>query len=350
MSEREAAIIFPLLEPFPANAAHEEAEHLHNVTAKAVRSKRIGQMVAATLIGLTPPAVIVSLYTHNRWLQTADEPGDMVEDVSGCPTFSQPTIEQKAPKTPAALGQQLHLELSSLAVELGQKDTRSAAENFHAKDFELVESIKQWAEVLRYEQVDFTSQYSGVRIHIFSDTDNAFEIIDTSAFDELMHAGMSRDMNFKHAGLQAFSDCMYRRFIDPSGPRELEGRDLNVFIPSDYGVCFKNGVIQFKPKQAEKTYCESVGWTKTDLTFALPPFIDSSFDWSVIMATDHTKADAESQLSERIIHELSGHYFLQLAGQVFKWDPNEMAADEITKEVMQQLYSDQPPTAIAFSS
>ena len=140
--------------------------------------------------------------------------------------------------------------------------------------------------------------------------------------------------------MQEFADCMRWRFVDPQGPRELEGVTIHLYIVSDRGVCFKNGIIQDKPKQNATEFCDSVGATKAGIVFAFPPFLNEKADWSVIMATAEEKESAERQISRRLLHELSGHYLLQRAGQEFAWDLNESAAQEYEEQAIRQLYPD----------
>ena len=121
------------------------------------------------------------------------------------------------------------------------KNTRSAAENFKARSFDITEAAREWMDIFRNKQQTFVSEYSGAIFHLYSDKPNAFKHFDAEAFDTAAHIILDPSISHAHIAIKEFADCMRHRFIDPNGPRELEGKHINIYIPSTYGLCWVNG-------------------------------------------------------------------------------------------------------------
>jgi hypothetical protein len=335
---------FEQIPPFPDMPSEHEVDHLQRVTEPAMRRRSLRSLLISTALVATPPVMAGVSISQNEWLFSDDTAGAMIGNVPNCPEFTQ--ITERSEDGSIQFNNQAggtysdELKLATLLTEIEHTNTVSAAENFDAKKFELSTVITQWAEVLRHKQLTFTSEISGLHFAIYSDRSDAFDSIDTSSIDKLTHAILDPAIHYPHVGMQEFADCMRWRFVDPQGPRELEGVTIHLYIVSDRGVCFKNGIIQDKPKQNATEFCDSVGATKAGIVFAFPPFLNEKADWSVIMATAEEKESAERQISRRLLHELSGHYLLQRAGQEFAWDLNESAAQEYEEQAIRQLYPD----------
>lgn len=328
---------------FPESQRIVEQDHLKRVAAPASRRQLVRNIMIASSLVATPPTIALASVAQNEWLFTGDSEGTIIEDVDGCEPFTKSDVLEDGSIVFEAGSNGMYsdqMKLATLLVELEHKKTVSAAENFEADRFELHKAIKQWAEVLRHRQLAFTSEISGLRIHLYSDRTDAFASVDTKALDRLTHAILDPSIDYPHVGMQEFVDCMYWRFIDQNGPRELEDVDLNIYIPSQRGICFRNGILQNKPERHSEGFCDSVGGTKSEIAFAIPPFFHKKSDWSIVIGTRHDKEDAEAQISRHLLHELSGHYLLQRAGQAFKWDANEAASQEYEEQAYQQLFGD----------
>ena len=282
-------------------------------------------------------------------LRTMNDQGSMIEDVEGCPdipTFS--TMHAGMSRPGAAAFTPAEIEAAE-KVELDYADKRSKVEEFEPKKFDPLAAALEWKNVLSHEITSFTSSISGVKFHIYSDREDPFKLLDLPTLDELFHAVFSDKASFEHVGVQALVDCMRHRFIDADGPRELEGREVNIFIPSETGICWSNGLIQHKPKTAPyKSFCDSNGATYMDLRLSLGT-LHYSEGWSAFMTTSTDPEEYPERLSELAIHELNGHLWEQAAGLPFKLDPNEQLAQYIESQVIADVYNGHPPVAIVFS-
>lgn len=313
----------------------------------------VGRAIAALLIAVTPASLVYQNYEANEWVSTMHQDGPMFEDAKKCPPL--PTVRQSpdgtiivsnAPKSGISAFQ----AKDTLITEEEQKDIKSAAENFETNGVNVISTGLQWVDIFVNKQFSFKSRISGVNFDIYSDRPNAFGYFNTEIFDELAHATLSEDVTYSHVGAQALVDCMQWRLVDPEGPRDIEGEGINVFIPSKYGVCWRDALIQDKPQEVPYgDFCDSSGGTLMDLSLRAGPFTHDT-SWSVLMASNSDPAVARRSLSVGVVHELGGHAWPQKVGMPFKLDPNEQAADLIENEAIAQLYPNGLPLFIDISN
>lgn len=333
---------------FPEQASQVDTQHLEKVTAPRYRRKNLARLAIATATSLTPVSCIANSYSRNDWISTRNnDSGEMIEYAEGCEPFTllrQSDDGATIVINGTATEQQI---IQTLDTEAKFKHTRSAAENFEPQSFNFIETAKEWIDVFGSKQYTYKSKYSGVVFHIYSDKPDAFESFDLEAFDEITHAILNPDIKYNHISIQQFADCMKRRFIESDGPRELEGKDINVFIPSDYGVCWVNGQIQDKPPRAKsKEFCDSIGGTKYMLDLSIGP-VQKKSSWVVTMPTSSNIETAQLAMSQYIAHEF-GHLFTQAGGLPFELIPNEKVVDMLEQEALQQIYPDVQPVVLNY--
>jgi hypothetical protein len=237
-------------------------------------------------------------------------------------------------------------------IEFEFKDTKSAARNFEPHKFNPAKFVLDWVEIHKNEQLAFTSEISGLNVYLYSDTKNyPFQIEDKqetiTTLDELIHSSLDTRVNYEHLGVAAYIDCLRHRYINPEGPRELEDKRLNVYVPSRPGVCFSNGLVQDFPDGAiYREFCDSIGATK-DIRLAVRPFYEYRQNWMVLMTNDKTPTAAEHELSELFVHEPT-HFLMETAGMPFRYDENEALADYLEQQVLDQLYSEHLPVSLSY--
>ena len=282
---------------------------------------------------------------------SADDPS-MLYDIDGCDPFPK-VVKENDNNLKANYKKLTEAEIQAmLNVELDFKDTTSAARNFEPLKFNPLEFTLDWVEIHKHEQLNFISDISGLEVHLYSDTeDNPFIIEDETetvdVIDELIHSSLDERVSYKHAGVEAYVDCLRERFIDMSGPRELEGQRLDVYVPSTPGVCFSNGLVQEFPEGAiYKEFCDSVGATK-DIRITVRPIYEYRRNWMAIMTTNKESDVVDVKLSRMFVHEPT-HFLMETAGMPFRLDKNESLAQHLEHEVINQLYSDGLPTSLSY--
>ena len=300
---------------------------------------------------LTTAAVAAdNLMPYMQDLQTRNQEGPMVEDVDGCPHIPDAYEMHALSLQPALLQPDVdQLEAAeTLAIEEQYAPTRSSAENFKPEQFNILDAAVQWENILDHEISGFTSTYSGIDFHIYSDEADPFETLDLQGLDELFHAAFSDKVHYEHIGVRTLMDCMRHRFIDADGPRELEGTDVNVYIASGTGVCWSNGLVQEKPSGVlSDTFCDSAGATYMGIELSLGP-LKYQEGWTAIMTTDTNPATYPTTIAQKAIHEVGGHLWAQAAGIPFKIRPNEALAQYIENQVIGDVYGGTVPTPITY--
>jgi hypothetical protein len=292
----------------------------------------------------------VAYYTEVARVSADSE--QMLYDVDGCDPFPA-VVEDEQKNTDIDKPELTDAEKQAiLDIEFHFKDTQSAARNLEPKKVDPIEFVFDWYEIHKHEKLAFTSDISGLDVHIYSDTEeNPFLIEDmeetTNNIDELIHSSLDENVEYEHAGVEAYTDCLHERFIDKTGPRELEGKELYIYVPSTPGVCFSNGLVQKFPTGAiYKEFCDSTGGTK-EIRFALRPFYEYKRTWMTLMTHHKEPEKVEQRLSEKIEHEIL-HFLMEEAGMPFHYDDNEKLAQYIDGEVTEQLYSEGFPITFAY--
>jgi hypothetical protein len=277
----------------------------------------------------------------------------MLYDIEGCEPFPAVAEEGKHDEVTFKGEPLTEAEKQALLdIEFEFKGTESAAKNFERSKFNPLDFILDWVEIHKHEKLAFTSEISGLDVHIYSDTDkNPFVIEDKSetigAIDELIHSSLDESVEYSHVGVDAYVDCLRERFIDEDGPRELEDERLNIYVPSKPGVCFSNGLVQEFPDDATYgEFCDSVGATK-EIRIAIRPFYEYRRNWMVIMTTSKSPEVAEYKLSKILVHEPT-HFLMETAGMPFRITENERLAEYIEQQVITQIYHDDIPLSLAY--
>ncbi len=267
--------------------------------------------------------------------------GTILYDIEGCEPFPNAEEIQNDEKKKAT---------NNVEKEFNSKV--SAASKFELFKFNPVEFTLDWFEIHTSEQFSFTSEISGLEIHVYSDTDqNPFKIEDIEesmgVIDELIHSSLDERLVYEHVGVAAYVDCLRKRFIDADGPRELVDERLNIYVPSKPGVCFSDGLVKELPKdKTSKEFCDSIGGTK-EIRFSVWPFYEYRHNWMVLMTTSTDPETAEYRLSKKLGHE-SDHFLMEESGMHFDYDGNEGLAQYQEREVMDQLYAEDIPVSFAY--
>lgn len=334
--------------PFPRHIHEVDQTYQELVTIPKQRKNLMARVAIGAVVSLMPASCIARAYTQNEWLRTMNnDSGEMIEYAEGCEPFTLiRTTEEGKPVVVQGTATEQEIN-QTLQTEAKFKATRSAAENFEAKSFDLAEAIREWIDIFRNKQQTFVSTYTGAVFHLYSDKPDAFKHFDAEAFDRAAHMILDPSVAYSHKAVDQFAECMRHRFIDPNGPRELEGKRINIYIPSTYGLCWVNGQFQDKPPRAKaREFCDSTGGTKYELIVPTG-IIPVKSSWVVTMPTSSNIDYAERAISENITHEF-GHLLTQAGGLPFELIPNEKVVDMLESESLEQLYPEGPPRIIKY--
>lgn len=342
----------PVLHRSPIENINYTGEVDHASDAPEKNRRWIKRTMLATVGYLAFVSVDNAAFYYDTARLNADD-GHMLYDIDGCEPFPDPihnpvkTVgDNKVDLTPAEIEE---IE----AVEFEFIESKSAATNFKPEKFNAVDFIKDWVEIHRHEQLTFTSEISGLDVHLYTDVEeNPFDLTDKaetiSVMDELIHISLDERIEYSHAGIAAYVDCLQYKYLDPEGPRELEEESLHIYVPSKPGVCFSNGLVQDLPADvAYKPFCNSVGATK-DVRITAWPFYEYRRDWMVLMASRSEKHNAEYKISKMFIHEPT-HFLMETAGMPFRYHENERLALYLENEVIKQLYPDGLPASLKYT-
>ena len=314
----------------PENSPEVEVEPINEVNSRIFTKKRVA-------LGLTFVLLAQNMIQNSDALEMGASflfsGGSMVPEVAGCEYGGL----HELPAT-GTVPKNNSFDTDSTTTTLLPPDTTNHTHDEEKKAKEEKSSAKNnnWLQVIKntpefffkqknelydHKEIEFVSQYSGIKFEIYNTGEEPERVIDPEVLDELFHFSLTTEVNHANPKIYQLMECVSEKVIED---RVLEGESVKIIIPSTADYCISNWLLK-RVSDSEDNDCTQTGAALPKIELEFLNFKPYSEEYFFLTAGD-ISAESQQELNTRInrmfLHE-SIHKIFYMLGVTPRKDPDE---------------------------